>query len=248
MIPENGIPIYDGWNYNSSGYRERENRMENTVASVGYFLQMYVLGILEILPIVNPFSTIPLLLALTPNGTAEARARDARQASIYASMILIGSLLVGSLVIQFFGISLEALRIAGGLVISIIGLRMLFPGPEASTIHDPLGGKGEMDIALIPLAMPSLSGPGSIAIVITESTRLFAVAGIGAKSLGILAAVASIATVGAISWLVLRSSNRIAELLGDHGIESIKRFMGFLLICIGVQYIASGVLQFIRTP
>ena len=220
--------------------------MEHPVMSFRYFLELFLFGVMKILPIVNPFSTIPLLLALTPGGTPEIRAREARRSSLYASMILIGALLVGSLVIEFFGISLEALRIAGGLVISIIGLRMLFPGPEASTIHDPLGGKGAMDIALIPLAMPSLSGPGSIALVITESTKLFAVSGIASKALGIGAAIASIVTVGVISWLVLRSSNRIATLLGDHGIESIKRFMGFLLICIGVQYIASGIQQFFR--
>jgi len=220
--------------------------VEHYTVTIRYFLEQYFLGVMKILPIVNPFSTIPLLLALTPGGTPERRGREARRSSIYASMILIASLLVGSLVIEFFGISLEALRIAGGVVISIIGLRMLFPGPEASTIADPLGGQGSMDIALIPLAMPSLSGPGSIALVITESTKLFAVSGIAVKFLGIGAAVASIVTVGAISWLVLRSGSRIATLLGDHGIESIKRFMGFLLICIGVQYIASGIQQFFR--
>jgi len=207
---------------------------------------MYLLGVLGILPVVNPFSTIPILLALTPNATPESRVRDVRRASIYASMILIGSLLVGSLVIKFFGISMEALRIAGGLVISIIGLRMLFPGPEASSISDPLGGRGTVDIALIPLAMPSMSGPGSIAIVITESTRLFAIPGVMATAVGLTAVIASIITVGTICWLVLRSSNKIADLLGNHGIESIKRFMGFLLICIGVQHIASGIQQFFR--
>ncbi len=134
--------------------------MDQPVMTMRYFLELYLFGVAKILPIVNPFSTIPLLLALTPGGTAERRAREARRSSLYASMILVGSLLVGSLVIEFFGISLEALRIAGGLVISIIGLRMLFPGPEASTVHDPLGGQGSMDVALIPLAMPSLSGPG----------------------------------------------------------------------------------------
>jgi len=207
---------------------------------------MYLLGVLAILPVVNPFSTIPLLLALTPNATPEARVRDVRRASIYASMILIGSLFIGSLVIRFFGISMEALRIAGGLVISTIGMRMLFPGPETAPISDPLAGKGKMDIALIPLAMPSLSGPGSIAIVITESTRLFAIPGVLSMIVGLTAVVASIITVGTICWLVLRSSNKIADLLGSHGIESIKRFMGFLLICIGVQHIASGIQQFFR--
>ena len=211
---------------------------------IKHFLEMFLLGVLGILPVVNPFSTIPVLLALTPDMTPEERVQNVRRASIYASMILIGSLFIGSLVIQFFGISLEALRMGGGLVISIIGMRMLFPGPEASSISDPLGGKGKMDIALIPLAMPSLSGPGSIAIVITESARLFAIPGFLAKSIGILAVIMSIITVGIICWLVLRSSNKIADLLGNHGIESIKRSMGFLLICIGVQHIASGIQQF----
>ncbi|MBE0568855.1 MAG: MarC family NAAT transporter [Deltaproteobacteria bacterium] len=218
--------------------------MEHPMAWFRYFIELYFVGVAKILPIVNPFSTIPLLLALTPGGSRESRAREARRSSTFASLILIGALFIGSLVIEFFGISLQALRIAGGLVISIIGLRMLFPGPEASTVADPLGGQGAMDIALIPLAMPSLSGPGSIAVVITESTMIFAQKGIALKALGLGAAVASIVTVGAVSWLVLRSSNRIAMHLGDHGIESIKRSMGFLLICIGVQYIASGIQQF----
>jgi len=214
------------------------------MALAKHFTEMYLLGVLGILPVVNPFSTIPVLLALTPNATPQERSRDVRRASIYASMILLGSLFIGSLVIQFFGISLEALRIAGGLVISIIGLRMLFPNQGASIASDPLDGKGTMDIALIPLAMPSLSGPGSIAIVITESTRLFSTPGIMAKIMGVAAVSVSIITVGIICWAVLRSSNRIADLLGDYGIESIKKFMGFLLICIGVQHIASGIQQF----
>ena len=124
------------------------------MAPVKHFLEMHLLGVLGILPVVNPFRAIPLLLPLIPNTTPEARLRDARMASIHASMILICSLFIGSLIIQFFGISTEALRIADGLAISIIGLRMLFLGPETNSISYPLGGIGIMDIALIPLPCP----------------------------------------------------------------------------------------------
>jgi multiple antibiotic resistance protein len=208
-------------------------------------IELYFIGLLSLFPIVNPFSTIPLLLSLTPGADADERDRLARRAGRNVAVILIVSLVLGDVILGFFGISLPALRVAGGLVIAVIGMRMLFPSAEGE-LATP-AGRGQADIALIPLALPSMSGPGSIAVVISWSAQIHEQTGVASRVVGYGIGIAVIVTTAILAWLVLRSSSTIARRLGDDGIESIKRLMGFLLVCIGVQFVATGVEGFIAS-
>jgi multiple antibiotic resistance protein len=211
-----------------------------------YFIQglRYVFStVIALLPIVNPLAMIGLVISITANLTDEERNDQIRRACIYMFCILVAFLVAGSLIMGFFGISIPGLRIAGGLIVSYLGFRMLFPaetaisGPERTeAIHKP-------DVSFTPLAMPGLSGPGSIAVVIGLSSTLQE----GDYVLiGHALVVVGIAITALISYFVLRASTRLHALLGTTGINAVSRIMGFLLICIGVQFVINGVLEITR--
>jgi multiple antibiotic resistance protein len=190
-----------------------------------------------LLPIANPFSTAAVFVAVTKRFT-EAQAQDqARRACIYMAIVLLVSLFAGALVMEFFGISIPALRIAGGLIVARIGFGMLNPEPEEDVGETAKEEALHMaDLAFTPLAMPMLSGPGSIAVTIGMAA--------GAETVGEYLAIAfGIVLVSFVSWLVLRSSRRIVALLGPTGMTALVRVMGFLLVCVGVQFVGLGVIQ-----
>jgi multiple antibiotic resistance protein len=152
-----------------------------------------------------------------------------------------------------FGISIPGLRIAGGLIVAFIGFRMLFPQQtagetlEVETKNKELRKKTSANIAFVPLAMPSTAGPGTIAMIISSASS------IKENTLGfahwvlLVAPVATFLAVSVILWASLRSSTSIMRLVGKSGIEAISRLMGFLLVCMGVQFIINGVLEIIST-
>lgn len=176
-------------------------------------------------------------LILTQQFT-EPQARDqARRACVYMAIVLLVSLFAGALIMQFFGISIPALRIAGGLIVARIGFGMLAPEPDPDVTETQQEEARHMtDLAFTPLAMPMLSGPGSIAVTVGMAAGTESPWEYGAIALGIL-------LVALVSWLVLRSARRIVALLGETGMAALTRVMGFLLVCVGVQFVAAGVVQ-----
>jgi multiple antibiotic resistance protein len=170
----------------------------------------------------------------------DAQARDqARRACIYMAIVLLVALFAGALVMQFFGISIPALRIAGGIIVARIGFGMLNPEPEEDVgDKDKAEARGRADLAFTPLAMPMLSGPGSIAVTIGMAAGAHHVIEYVAIALGIV-------LVALVSWVVLRSARRIVRFLGSTGMTALTRIMGFLLVCVGVQFLGTGILEFI---
>ena len=182
-------------------------------------------------PIVNPFSTAAVFLAITGHMSDGERQRQATLACIYATGVLLVFLFGGTLIMGFFGISIPSLRIAGGLIVARIGFRMLSPAEDT-----PSAPPQRLDIAFTPLAVPMLSGPGSIAVTIGMAA--------GAHSLADdLAIVAGILLVLLTSWGVLRAARTVKSMFGDRGIDVMTRIMGFLLVCIGVQFIGIGIIE-----
>lgn len=200
-----------------------------------------VITFLALLPIANPFSAAPLFISLTSNLPSTERSAVAKQTCIYMAAVLLVFLLAGSLVLEFFGISENSLRTAGGLIIGFIGFRMLFPPSQAQQISEAKGAEANENIAFTPLAVPMLSGPGSIAVVIGLSAE------VATESLG-EGRIASYLFVGVgiismafFAWLVLRASASVVRFLGHSGIDGLTRIMGFFLICIGVEFLAAGI-------
>lgn len=190
----------------------------------------------------NPFSTLPLFMSLTSKVHEKSRNRIAFAACLYALILLVSFLFLGTAVIDFFGISVPGIRIAGGLIISVIGFRMLFPdgAPIVGSGQDSLH---EQEIAFTPLAMPSLAGPGSLSVVVTAASQIksnnpeqyvLVYAGV---ILGMIVTVL-------VALAVLRSAGPIARVLGPSGIDAMTRIFGFLLVAIGIQFLLTGVSDF----
>jgi len=205
---------------------------------MNWFLEglMYVLSTVgALLPIVNPLSAVGLVMSITADLTEQERTDQIRRACIYMFCILTAFLVAGGLIMNFFGISVPGLRIAGGMIVSYLGFRMLFPDTVAISMQE----RAEADISFTPLAMPSLSGPGSIAVVIGMSTTVqtgtHIVVGYALVAIGI-------AITAFISYVVLRAATKLEKVLGAVGMNAMARIMGFLLICIGIQFVINGVL------
>ena len=206
------------------------------------FLGYVGLTVMTLLPIINPVSTAVLVLGIGAHLSPTERERQVRKACIYASGILITFLLLGTLIMQVFGISIPGLRIAGGLVIAFLGFRMLFPDTLAEMSPQALAeARAKADISFSPLAIPSLSGPGSIATVISMSSTI-RLEGEGAhvivEHVGV---VIGICVTALVCYFVLRAAEQLSRKLGTAGIGAIARIMGFLMICIGVQFVINGV-------
>jgi multiple antibiotic resistance protein len=190
-----------------------------------------------LLPIANPFSTAPVFIALTRGYDRATRLRQARLAAVYMACVLLVSLFAGALILKFFGISLPALRIAGGLIVARIGFSMLTPEPERPLPKRDQEESADKDaIAFSPIAMPLLSGPGSIAVTISMATAADSLWDHVPISCGIV-------IVAAISWVVLRFSVKIIDAMGRTGVNALTRLMGLILVCIGVQFIATGIVD-----
>lgn len=189
----------------------------------------------------NPFSTAPLFVSLTAGFDKDRRNRDARMACVYAFGILALFLLLGTAIIEFFGISVAGIRIAGGLIISSLGFRMLFPIPAPRGSHD--SAASELEIAFTPLAMPSLAGPGSISVVVTAASQIKSN---HPENYSVIYAgvIVGMAVTLLIAWLILRTAASMARLLGPSGIDAVTRIFGFLLVSIGIQFLLTGVSDF----
>lgn len=213
---------------------------------IGYFFQ----ALASLLAIVNPPIAIPLFVSLSGRLTSEERAKQAFRVALNVAIILLCALGFGSLILQVFGISLGAVRVAGGLIIAFLGFRLLFPARAHD--HDPKGknfdpAEEESDYAFVPLALPTLAGPGSLAVVIGFSTLIQQGHSFPEQFMEYTITVITILIVAASVWIVLRSSSLIAHKLGDHGLTALTRVMGFLMVCIGIQFIPSGIQELVKS-
>lgn len=210
------------------------------------------LGLVVILPLANPLTTVALFLGLSGNMNREERNREARMASVYVFIIMMVAWYAGQLVMDTFGISIPGLRIAGGLIVAFIGFRMLFPpqkghsAPEVQSKSEELAREPEASIAFVPLAMPSTAGPGTIAMIISSASTVRHGEGFPSWVIAVAPPLIFL-LVSLILWGCLRSSGGVMRLVGKGGIEAISRLMGFLLVCMGVQFIINGVLEIIST-
>jgi multiple antibiotic resistance protein len=212
----------------------------------GYFFGAFI----SLITIVNPPIAIPLFIALSPKLTQSERAKQAFLVARNVAIILLVVLVCGSVILRVFGISLGALRVAGGLIIAFLGFRMLFPTKAQDhnpKDHNLAPAEEDSDYTFVPLALPTLAGPGSMAVVIGFTTLIEQGHSLQTAILGYAIAAMAILVVALLVWIVLRASNLIAQKLGDHGLTALSRIMGFLMVCIGVQFIASGVRELLKT-
>ncbi|WLS78073.1 MarC family NAAT transporter [Erwinia pyri] len=208
------------------------------------------LGLVVLLPLANPLTTVALFLGLAGDMNYRERNRQSLQASIYVFIIMTVAYYAGNAVMNTFGISIPGLRMAGGLIVAFIGFRMLFPqqqaghSMEADHKLDEITERKAVNIAFVPLAMPSTAGPGTLAMIISAASTIHH-GNTFSPWVITVAPVLIFLSVSVILWICLRSSGAIMRLVGKGGIEAISRLMGFLLVCMGVQFLINGVTEVI---
>ncbi|MDO4904404.1 MAG: MarC family NAAT transporter [Lautropia sp.] len=197
----------------------------------------FLLGsFISLITIINPPATLPIFSSVTNGMDTPAARRVASSASLYCFCILVVSLFAGSMIMKAFGISYGAMRVAGGMVIGVLGYGMLYGRAEVSEV-----AKAQYsNPAFFPLALPGITGPGSIAVVIGLATQIRELDDFAHEVQSYLAVLLAMTGVCTIEFLLLRSARSVITRLGSTGIEVVTRLSGFLLICVGVQFIATG--------
>lgn len=191
-----------------------------------------------LISVINPLGTVPVFVGLTKEETISNRNKTAAWTSVNVFLILVISFFIGKYVLAFFGISLNSLKIAGGLIIATSGFSLLsgsftrHKGMKRMSVQQDLATRSE--VSLTPLAIPMLAGPGSISLLITMNQSL-------ATTNAYIIATSAILAVSIAVYLVLRSSQFIVKMLGASGINGVSRIIGFIVIAIGVEYVSSAV-------
>jgi len=191
--------------------------------------------------VVNPLGAIPMFLSLTADDTPEERNRTSLLTSIYFVLILMSFFWAGTYILGFFGVSIPALRGAGGLVIMMSGFALLSGDTSKRRIGDKVKAEAmeKEDISFTPMAMPLLSGPGSISLLIGYFSEY--------PDMNNKLIIASIiAVTGIIIYIVLRFSPLLFKILGRSGLKAVARIMGFIVLAIGLEYIVSGVIDLVK--
>jgi multiple antibiotic resistance protein len=191
---------------------------------------------LALFPIVNPFGGVPLFFALTAGYSNSERNLTAMKTAMYVFGILVVFMFFGRFVLNFFGISLPVLKIAGGLIVAHTAWGMV----TASTRITPAESDeaaGKSDISLTPMAMPMLSGPGSIGVVM----------GLAANAEGpmtYLGLVIGITALALSVYLFLRLGGPLVAKMGPGAVAGITRIFGFLIFAVAVQLVWDGIADF----
>lgn len=204
-----------------------------------------MLGLLALLPLINPPTTVALFLALSQGLSREQKNKQAFLTAWYVFIIMILTYYIGEFIMGVFNISIPGLRIAGGGILIIIGSRMLFPQPrQASPSCD--SETTRTSFAFVPLAMPGTAGPGTIAMIISASATIKNNTTFPPWVL-LTAPPLIFLSTALILWLCLRTADLIMKATGESGIDAISRLMGFLLVCMGVQFAINGSVEIIQT-
>jgi MarC family membrane protein len=206
-------------------------------------MELFIYIFVALFSVINPLGAVPIFVGLTQGDSNKERQRISFWTAVNVFLILFISFFIGQYVLAFFGISIDALRIAGGFIIVNSGFSLLNRKfSRGRGVHKEVENDAQKrnDIALTPLSIPMLAGPGSISLLIAMyqdyqqiDQQISACFAMGAVAL--------------VIFLVLRSAHYLARLLGASGIVAISRIIGFIVIAIGVQYITSSVVNILES-
>jgi multiple antibiotic resistance protein len=199
-----------------------------------------------LLPIVNPLGSAPIFLSMTADLPSAARRKLAVDVGRNSFLMLTAAMLIGTYVLRIFGVSLPIVRVAGGLLVTANGWRLLNHDEGMNTNPDPVEA-WEREVArraFYPLTFPLTVGPGSISVAITLGARA---PSSGARTLGeVAAALVGVLIVSLTVFLSYRFSSRLIAYLGDTGTVVFLRLSSFILLCVGVAIIWSGVVDLVQ--
>lgn len=190
-----------------------------------------------LISVVNPVGAIPTFISLTVNRTAKERRRTAFFAALSVAIVLLVSLFAGEPILHILGISIAGFRVAGGILMLLMGISMIHARNDRSrhTPEEQAESFEKESVAVVPLAIPLLSGPGAISTTIVYAHTQFSIN-------HYLLVIAVIFSIACTVLAVLLSAERIAQALGHTGMNVITRVMGLILASIAVEFIAKGLI------
>jgi multiple antibiotic resistance protein len=201
------------------------------------FAQFALITFTSILFIVDPVAALPSFLAITNDQSGSERRRTALRASVAMALLLVVFAAGGKWIFRLFGITLPAFRIAGGVILWFVALDMLRGQRSTQESSEEVAeGEAKEDVALTPLAMPILAGPGSISAVMVLSGQAHDLAHASVLYLAII-------LTALLTYLTLRVGDKLMKTLGQTGIRVVTRLMGLLLTAVATQFIVTGIAE-----
>lgn len=198
----------------------------------------YLKFFIGLVAILNPIGVIPVFINLTGNQTSKERAETAFVAGVSVGAVLLISLVAGEFILNLFGISIASFRVGGGILILLMAISMMQAtmSPARQTPEEARDAVLKESVAVVPLAIPLLAGPGAISTMILYANRSASfwhdvILGIG------------VVVVAALVWLMFRLAEPLAARLGRTGINVVTRIMGLIMAAIGVEFMANGLKQ-----
>ena len=200
-------------------------------------LEFGLKALLTLFVVIDPAGLVPVFVSLAGGRSAGIQATIARRAVLIAGAVLVVFSVIGGPVLAYLGISVAALRVAGGILLFRIAVDMVFAQFRRETTEEEAEARAKEDISVFPLAIPLIAGPGALAsiLILTSEAR-------GEPTAFALVLVAA-AIVLIVAYVFLRASARLARLLGQTGINVVTRVLGLLLAALAVQYVADGVVE-----
>ena len=196
----------------------------------------YLLKItIALLAIVNPIGTLPIFISATDGWSKQDRTKTARTVAITVFIVLCSAAFIGDGILSFFGISIPSFQVGGGILIMLISISMMHgkQGGTRQTAEEAQSLAEREVIAIVPLSIPLLAGPGAISSMILSAQQQ-------PSLLGHLSLVIPVLLVSLLIWLILKLSDGITQRLGTIGISIITRLMGLILAAMAVEFIAHG--------
>ena len=190
----------------------------------------------SLIAMLNPIGAVPMFLMFTQSESLDQRKVTARISALTVCAVLLAALFVGDLILQTFGVTIPAFRVGGGLLILLTALANLQaqPGAMKQTAEEAEEGVIKPQVAVVPLGIPLLAGPGSIsAVILYTANNPGSVMHYGVLCVGILGC-------GVVCWVAFRAGPWLASALGRTGINVFTRIMGLIMVAVGVQFIAIG--------
>ena len=219
-----------------------------TLAAAIHILKSCLVVLTALFPIVNPLGNTPIFLSLTPGYSSDARTVLSRKIALNSFWLLTGSMLIGSHILTFFGISIPVVQVGGGLVVMFTGWTLLQQREaEQSRAHEAKKKITNEDIAnraFYPLTLPLTVGPGSISVALTLGVNE---ALQRSNLVRLIAAIVGPALVAITIYLSYRFAERLARVLGETAMNVIVRLTSFILLCIGVQIVWGGIRALINS-
>ncbi len=203
-------------------------------------LPFFLLVFTSFFTLINPLGVMPVYLTMTSGLAIEQRHATVRKAVVTSTVALLAFAFGGQFLFKFFGISIDSLKIAGGFILFFIGQDMLQARLVKTEVHEEDVREYVRDISITPLAIPMISGPGAItnAVVLMNEAN-------SPQRVAILTG--TILLIGAITWGVLRQSERISDFLGETGNKVLMRLMGLIVMVIAVEFFVAGARPVLRS-